>query len=383
MRKEIPANLDKTVAILGAALSLSLALYLFFSSGRQIYIVAALLGFLGCLFYLGIRKHLLKFTAPSLSSSEGLKQSGHLILNILFFGLFSYSILSIQLVSEPYIRPLGYFIAIILMAGVVGVEILFLPDRKSAAFLVLVKIMMLALSLRWSQPLIFPSSIISDPIAYERFTMHLLNIGHIPEGYAYSKLPMMLLMNGATSLITGLNYKIATMMSISLLQVICDLGFVFLLGKLIWNVKAGLLGALLLSVANHHINLGWAVIATTAATTLLVIIAYLLFKNSKDKKVSVLALVLLLCLTLILTHTVTALCMAMLLFVFWVGSLIYNRLYREQSSLVATPTLAVLFSVGMLGWWMYASGHIRNIAWAIKWGYTLYFVTVYAERVSP
>ena len=384
MRTKYLQNLDRTFAILASVIAFFLALYLlFFSTGREIYVAAAILGFFGCLFYLGIRKRLLKSTMPSVSSSIKIKSSTHLILNILFFVLLSYSILSIYLRPEPYIRPLSYFISIILMVGVLGVEILFLPARKSAAVLVLVKIILIALSLRWSQPLIYPSGILSDPGAHQWFTTQIVNTGHIPEGWSYSKLPNMHLMIGTTSLITGLNYKIATMMSTSLFQVICDLGFVFLIGRLIWNAKAGLLGALLLATANHHINLGVAVIPTTAAATLIPIIIYLLLKNNKDRRVSIQALVILLFLALILTHTVTALCMAILLFVFWVGSEIYNRLYRQQPILLATPTAVSLFGVAMLGWWMYVSGHIKNVTEAFRRGYTLDWATGVSEAVGP
>jgi len=368
---KISTDLDKTFAVLGLTLTLSLASYLFFSSGRLAYIVAALIGFAGCLFYLAIRKRLPKSSLPSLASSVKIKPSTYLMLNILFFVLFSYSILSIYLSPEPYIRPLSYFIAIVLMAGLLGVEILFLPARKSATVIVLLKIMMLALSLRWSQLLIFPSGVLSDPIAHEWFTTQIVNTGHILEGLGYSKLPNMHLMIGATSIVTDLNYKMSTMLSITLLQVICDLSFVFLIGKFIWNAKAGLLGALLLAVANHHINLGVAAIPTTAGAVLVAIIVYLLFRYHRNKSVATQSVVLLFFLVLILTHTVSALCMSMVLFVFWSGCLVYNRLYREEPVPVATLALFASFSVGMVAWWTYASGHILSIAEAIRWGYTL------------
>lgn len=381
---KIFADLDKPPAILFSGVCLTLTLWLLLTSGRPVYIIATAIGFLASIFYLAMRKHLLKSVLLFLSSPKGIKQSQYLILNILFFVLFSYSILSIYLRPEPYVRPLGYFIAIALMASVLAVQILFLPRQKVSVFLALLQIMVLALSLRWSQQLIFPGSILGDDTwLYRIFTTDLLSTGHIPQGWAYSKLPNMFLTIGTTSLITSLNYKMATMLSVGLLQVICDLGFIFLLGKIILNTKTGLLAALLLAVATHHINLGWAVIATTAAAIMIPIIVYLLFRSSGDKRPATIALVLLLSGSLILTHTVTTLCMAVLVLTLWVGSEIYNRAFKEKSVPVATVLFATLFSVGMLSWWMYASGHIRNVASAINWGLTLDWVPRVGEVVSP
>lgn len=352
-RSQTAANLDKIVAILGLALSLGLTLWLTLTSARYVYIACTIALVVICAAYLGLRKRLLR---SALSSTAANQSSLYLILNIAFFALLAGSFLSIALASQPYVRPQGYFICTILAVAVLAAEILLLPDRKGATGFALAKVIAIALSLVWSQYLTFPTVLGTDPWYHQAFTTEILGTGHIPEGYAYSRLPGMHLMTGATSLITGLNYKMASIFSIGSLQVVCGLALVFLLGKLIYSAKAGLLAALLLGIASHYINLGWAPLPTTMAAIFIPIIIFLLFKfrREKEKRVVTTSLILLFFAALILTHTVTALCMALLLLAFWVGSRIYDWLFRERDLAPAINlALVVIFIVAMLGWWAY------------------------------
>jgi hypothetical protein len=319
--------------------------------------------------YLIIRRFFYPSLIPSLDELR-CSTRFYITLNILFFLLLSYSIISIYLRQDPYIRPLGYFISIALMAVIVADEILFLSPQKSHICFALSKIIIIGLSLGYSQILIFPNVVGVDPWWHQWFTLKILDNGHIPEGLAYSKLPLMHLMIGMTSLVTDLGYKMATMISISSLQVICDSLFVFLLGKFLISTKVGLLAALLLELSNYHIHFGFWTIPNTPAATLILPIIFILFKLRKDKPSIGTLVVMFLMGTLILTHTVTAMCLAILLFTFWAGSEAYNKLFHEEKTIRSvTLTISVLFSIGMLAYWTYASGHITTLANLIKWGF--------------
>ena len=354
-------ELDKTLAFLGLLFSLILTIWLAITIDRPIYITVGIFSFLACAVYLLTRRNLPLSAIPSIDQIRA-NPWLYKVLNILFFLLLSYSILSIYLIPELYTRPLGYFISIALMAAIVAVEILFLSPNKSRIYFALFKIIILGLSLRWSQQLIFPSLVGIDPWAHQWFTLKILDAGHIPEGWGYSKLPVFHLITGAAMLITDLNYKMATMLSIGLLQVVCDTLFVFLLGRFILNAKVGLLAALLLMVANLHIVYGFWTIPNTAAVTLILPIIYLLFKIRKEKPTLAVSLSLLLMAVLILTHPIVTMCLAILLFVFWAGFQIYARLYGEKSATPVTLTIAILFTVAMFGYWTYVSGHLSGLA---------------------
>jgi len=202
------------------------------------------------------------------------------------------------------------------------------------------------------------------------FTLKILDNGHIPGGSGYSKLPLMYLLIGSTSLITDLGYKMATMVSISSLQVICDAFFVFLLGNFLVNTKVGLLAALLLEVANFHISFGYWAIPNTMAAILILPIIFILLKLRRDKPFIGTLVAMFLMGTLILTHTVTTMCLNILLFAFWAGSEAYTRLFHEEKTRrPVTLTISVLFLIGMLSYWTYASGHIMTLANLIKFGF--------------
>lgn len=366
-------ELDKILALLFLFVSLTLTIWLATVVKQPTYTLGGILVFLACATYLIIRKRLL--LASSSAQTEATPRL-YLLLNIIFFILLSYSIISFHLRPELYVRPLSYFISTALMAAIVTVEILHLPARKSCLWFALFKITLIALSLRWSQVLIFPNVVGADPWAHQAIVNELVNTRHIVEGQAYSKLPLMHLMSGATSLITGLNYKIATLLSITSLQVILDALFIFLLGQLIFNDKVGLLAALFLGIANHHIFIGYVGIPNTMGATLLLPLIYLLFKIKMAKPTIGVSLSLLLMAALILTHTVATMCMAIFLFVFFIGFHIYHRAWQDNLAIPVTFTTVMVFTVAMFGWWTYVSGHMVALVETIKFALSKEYVVV-------
>ncbi|MBA7621723.1 hypothetical protein ES703_29089 [subsurface metagenome] len=202
------------------------------------------------------------------------------------------------------------------------------------------------------------------------FTAKILQVGSIPGGYPYSNLPIMHLIIAATSLITDLSYKFATMLSISLLHVV-GLVFVFLLGRFIFKPKVGLVAALLLGVAGYWISLGMGIHPTTLALVLVAMLIYMIFKARQERSIILTFLYLLIMGVLILTHTVTALCLAILLFSFWLSFEFYKKMYRDRFDVPVTLWLAILFTVAMLSWWTYVSGHITAVAELIKYGFRI------------
>jgi len=257
------------------------------------------------------------------------------------------------------------------MVSILTVEILFLPRNERHIYFVLLKIILIPLSLAWSQLLIFPTVVGSDPWFHREFTQSILDSGFLPGGTGYAKLPVFHLISGVTSLVTGLDYKMATMFSISLMQIICLVLFTFLLGRFIFNAKVGLLGALLLVVSNYFIWMSYWTIPNTLGIVLIPTIIYLLFKIKQDKPIIGSSLSILLMITLILTHPACSASMAMLLFTFWAGFEFYAALYIEKRNIAITPIIGVFFVVAMFAWWTYASGHITGFAELLKWGFSI------------
>ncbi len=361
-------EVDKTLASVGVIFSVILIIWLKLVLDYPIYVMIGILCFTACIGYLIIRRFLHPSLIPDL---EKLRCSTrfYITLNILFFLILSYSIILIYLRPEPYSRPIGYFISTSLMAVIVANEILFLSTQKSYIYFALFKIIIIGLSLGFSQILIFPSIVGVDNWWHQWFTLEILDKGYIPEYLGYSKLPLMHLMIGMTSLVTDLGYKIASMLSISFLQVVCDAFFVFLLGRFLISTKVGLLAALVLEVSNYHISYGFEVMPNTMAAILILPIIFILFKIRIDKPFIGFSVGILLMGTMILTHTLTSMCLAILLFVFWLSSMAYTRLFYQENDRSITWMICILFSTMMLAYWTYISGHILTLGILINLGF--------------
>ncbi len=366
-------NLDRTLAILGLALAIILIIASFIAENPMYTIVGIILLF-ACIAYLYIGRNK---ELPGISELPR-THSLYLLLNVFFFSALLFSILSLYLRPDPYVRPLSYFISIVMMAGILTVEILSLSRSKTYTYFVLAKIMLIPLSLVLSQLLLFPTLIGDDPWWHQWFTQSILDSGFIPEGTIYSRLPIMHLLNAATSLVTGLDYKMAAMFSLTSVPIICLLLFIFLLGRFIFNAKVGLLAVLLVGVSDIFIGMSSQIKPNTFAIFIIPAILYLLFKLKTTRPLVAISLSILLMMTVILTHTVVSMWIAILLFALWAGFEVFNRTYNRRNTVV-TYTITILFVVAMLGWWMFAAGYITNLALLIKWGFSVDYWTQFAS----
>lgn len=365
-------DLDKTLALAGVIFSLILIAYLGREFDRVVYPLAGALALVSCLLWLAIRRsHTFDFHHQE-------SRTLTFLCAISFFSLYTLSILSIYFRPELYERPLLYFILTALMAGTIACEI-FTSDRRYAG-LILIQIMLLGMSIAWSQLLIFPSLLGVDPWYHSALTGRIVNEGFIPEGYAYSKLPLFHLMIAATSLIAGLPYKFATMASVSLGQIICNAIFVFLIANyLVKNHRIGLLAALLVIIANHHICMSyWSIPNAFAAVFISVALYLLLFKfKERFRSTSVILLTIVLA-SIILTHTITAMCMAILLFVTW-GALAFYRFFDLEIESYVPLSVPVSFTIAMLAWWTFASDSIGTLIDLFRSGFSIDFFEIIPE----
>jgi len=353
-------NPDVTLAALGCILAVPLTIYQHLVNHNPVYAPIGVIVFLACLAYILISRR----SSASVRAQPEATPRMYLLLNIMFFVLLTYSILAFHLRPDLYTRPLGYFIALAAMAAVVAAEIIFLPSRKAAAPLALFKIMVIGVSLGWSQLLLYPSVAGVDPWYHQDFTAKILQAGHVPPDYLYSGLPGMHLVAGTTSLITGLEYKLATMLSVSLLMVTCNVLFMFLLGRFIHSPRAGLLAALLLGAGNFHIWWVYWTVPNGMAVVFIPIVVYLLFKLRRERPGAAIGLAAVLMAALMVTHAIGALMLGMALFFVWFGAAIRKGLrYRAAVGFRVFLVAAILFSGVTLIYSGLVSGQTRHIVW--------------------
>jgi len=360
-------NIDSILALVGAVCALMLIAFLQIRIGNPAYTITAVLAFLACAAYLLLkwRQKLLGFS--SILNIEA-KPSILLLADIVFFVLFTYNLWAFAFRPEPYVRPLEYFISIAAMSAILAAKILFLPAKNSWTSFALFQIILIALSLEWTVLLMFPDMVGMDTWVHRLTTVGWLDSGCI-DGGIYQSLPIMHLTIGATSIITALNYKMAAMFSISLLQVVCDVLFIFLIGRLVFNAKVGMLAALFAGIANWHIFFGYWTIPNTLGATFLLIIIYLVLKLHKDRAFAVIPLLVLLMVALLLTHAIATLWLAILLFTFWLCFVFYNKFFKERSATLSLLAIAVLFTLATIGWWTFGSGTTQTLIYHFQQGF--------------
>ncbi|HOC84110.1 MAG TPA: hypothetical protein PKJ67_05815 [Methanoculleus sp.] len=370
-------HLDKILAGTGIVVSAALVAYIALTTGRLIFILAGVLTLTCCLLWLAVRERAIReFPVSWAGGAEtGYDRSGTVLL-ILFFALYMLSIVALHTRASLYERPTGYFVLSSLMAGVIALEIL-LPHRRKARR-VLPQIVLLGVSVVWSQILIVPGILGSDPWWHRMFVSQILDLSAIPGGYWYTHMPLFHLEVAGASLLAGLDYRLAAMLSVSLAQIIILPVVVYLLGNALFeDERVGLLAGLLLITANQQIGMSTASIPNAFAAIFIALVLFLLFRLKYTRPVRAGYLAYLLLAAIILTHTIAAACMALILFVVWGACRVHGRI-RDDAAAKPYPVtlgLASLFLAAMLGWWYFVSGHIAVLADLIRQGFTrAYFV---------
>jgi len=350
-------NLDRILAWIGLFASIALAFLLYWFAGGRFAEVGGLL-FIACAAYLLIGKRRAT-TRPPLSSPLPEKATSFAALAVLFFVVLSLSLCSIALRAELYDRPLGYFIATAVMCGILAGEIVLAPTKKSYTYFILFQIIILGLSLRFIPQLLFPDVIGMDPWDHWALTDLTLESGYLPDSasWVYGKMPIMHLIIGMTELVTGLDYPLANMFSISLVHVIILPLYTFLLGAFLGKPKVGLLGALLILVVPHIALTGFSIFPNGLGLLWLLIIIYLLFRQSEERTMALQCMTLIFMGVLIMTHTVTSVVMASIIFFFWAAHYIYQMTSKNKIQ-TANPnpigwTLLIIAPVTIIAWWMF------------------------------
>lgn len=359
---DITENLDWILAIVGAIASVLLITYSTIIFNRIVYVLPGVLTLLACVTWLIIRKRSsLSFQIEASRSKTRFFLSLYLIFLVI-------SVLSVRFRPELYERPLLYFIVTSLMAGTIACQIIYAHERQKA--LIIAQIIILGVSIAWFQLLIFPNVIGIDPMYHQMLTNQILQLHSIPSGTAYSFLPLFHIMIAITSLLTDTSYKLATMLSVSFAQIICDAIFIYLLTiQILKNYRIGLFASLMVVIANQHIFMSYWSIPNAFATIFIQIIFYIIFKDNYESFLSRTSLIIVLFIVIIFTHTVASMCIAILLFVLWIASEVYTHMYSKKKISISV-FLPIIFFLMMIAWWDYATGHMQTLLNLIHSGFS-------------
>lgn len=353
-------TLDQILAISGIFISIALFIFLSLTTRRIVFELTAILSFFSCVIWLFITGK--ASIQCDVFSSKRIKVILLILFNVFFIG----SIFSLYWRSNQYERPLIYFFFISILVSIIAIEILFSDVNSHYIF---IHICLIGISLFWSQNLIFPELLGVDTWWHQTVTLYIIEHGLLIGGNPYSKIPLFHILVASTSLLLGSSYKMSSLYSISSLEIICNVLFIYLICKRIINSdKVGYLSSLLLVIANYHIFMSYSPIPNSLASIFILPLIFISIKIKKNFPLQYAIISLMLMITIILTHTITALFVCIVLFIYYFSY--YSDIFTKNKHPISL-NYSILFTVFMFFWWSFVSGTISSLSRLIASGFAI------------
>lgn len=347
--KYLSERLDLFGGIAGCPVALAFV-YVGYQTNRQDTLEMGIVILATSLIYLLFRKRMTEPSELSLPTSRSLNLS----LNIIFVATLAASILVMH--TSAY-RPPLYYVLISFCAAAVAVEIA-CSKGKPQTMLLLLKILLIALSLRAGVFYEYPGFYGTDTWGHAVVIEDWINSGHILHHLStsgrnifYANMPVMYLNDIATRIITSLNPKDSLFVSVGLLNIVSIL-FIFLLTQHLLGRKWALLAALIASVNRWHIVLGVFLIPNALALAIYSMIIFLLLGKKRFTTNPI--LIICLFLAIIFTHSAASFITLVTLVVTLIASEVGKKLGRRATSEINISYISViLFGVVMFSQWTY------------------------------
>lgn len=366
-------NIDFIISLLGIILSPIGIIYLLINGQKvvswsysyMLYVIALLFVFIFS-FYWFFKKSKRNIEIPINETSR------HFIIQlaILFFILVIITDAIYFYRANIYQRPLLFFILISILFGIVAIEIIY--SRKIQQILIIFQIIFLGLILVWSQSSIFPTISGVDPWYHQNIVLKILDGSHIPNGLAYSSIPMFHLFVSITAIISNTDFKIASILSVGNIQIICFALFIFIFSiSALKNFKIGLMATLLVTIADRLIALSYKPIPNSYALVILLALIYILYISKKRFYICHYILFFILIIAINLSHILVSIFLIIVIgYLFIMNVLFFKDKCISQNPVYSIwiPTVCVVL---MLSWWSYVSGSINNLADLLSCGFSV------------
>jgi hypothetical protein len=284
--------------------------------------------------------------------------------------------LAFSLHAFLYQRPTEYFILACSFPALIGLEIYMLPQKKWFAPTILLQIILLAASLRWSVVFEYNSLVGSD-LYHSLLTSYITENGHIiPDTYViswadwisksvriYHDFPLMHIMVSEYTLVTSIaSYKDSLTMTIGFLEII-GLLFIFLMSrKMFADQRIALLATLLLAVSAPYIHWGIEAIPQSFGVGLFIILVYLILKAQKERSRPASVLFMLVLAAMMFAHTVSSFIVLLTIFLLSLSFVLTSRLMRGSSADYRPIDIQVtlLSLTAVVAYWMLFSSFLTD-----------------------
>jgi len=319
-KSKLNGNIDFILAISGLILGLVI-ISLYFVSPTIHLISMGLALCLGCAAYIALNK--IPITENKYKASRNEKR----ILDILYLLLFSISLI---IWNTSIDRPLSYFLIFSLCAGVLALSI-YVSDNRLDYYIQYGKTLLFSFNIKYSIYMLAGFMPTVDPYIHAKMNDLLSQSGTIEvlmEKEMY--FPIMHIQTAVMEIISAVPIKNATNFAV-IIPFILASTFVYLVARDLFGEQIGLFSMLLVNVSDFHINWGSAPQTTSYGIIIYYFLMYVLFKvfylRSKLKWISI---SIFLIFVIIITHAVSSFIFVVTMFCLFLGSILYNYLYKSR-----------------------------------------------------
>jgi len=267
-------NLDRYCAVAAYILITISACFLKVKEYHPIYLVACVIALVCITLYLIFRDKLV--VDHKIDNAFGIL--GLVLAAVwLGFAIMVYCV-GTSLLNQ-YEKPLLYYIYVALAVGSLFLFSL-REDKKWCLYSIVGLACVIGLMHIWTESMMFPGLIGIDPWSHMRIATN--ELGDVKDwtyiGGYYSAIHYYL--KGIMDF-TGLDYRMAALIFVGSVTMVGNIIFSFLLGKELFNIKVGVVAALMLSCANWNITFSEWIIPNGIGATFALATAWLMLKQYK------------------------------------------------------------------------------------------------------
>ena len=320
-------TIDGVFAVLGTMLGLSISFLNLIYSNNYLISLGPLLT-IASLLYLRYRTKLL---ADDIDLNLSLGNRALKIIQIIYWICILVALISYYH-SEPYSRPLIFFVSISMAVGTLGLEILSCTYEKSVRlYPLLSKILILSLIVRLSAYFISPHYIGIDPWRHAELIRDISICGtsFLPKYAYYSNYPLMHIYASTSGLLGNLTTKGA----MSVIAVVLTLSTIFVytaVKKITNSFQLALVSMLIVNFSDFHIQWAAQIIAMSFGIAIYTMIIYLLIEQ-KEKNILFGIFLTLAIFVITWTHTISTFIYMVSIFSLCTGSYIYKHMYTTKN----------------------------------------------------
>jgi hypothetical protein len=199
------------------------------------------------------------------------------------------------------------------MAVFVFAEIIYMPNSKVYSYLIILQIIFIPLCFLFTQAFMYETVLSRDPWLHLYLTNVIIEQGRIPEYLEgstdilpYLKMPNFHLVIAIFSIVTQLQYKISSLISIGVITLLLEILLIYLIGKSFYNEKIALLSALFLSISDNVLDMvGKNIVPNSIGVAIALFILYLVLTLKGEENVNKHIIIIISTFFLVATHTIS------------------------------------------------------------------------------